>query len=61
MKNDFEKFQKVVNAFKDTITKSQESLNDEMKNNNATLKKDIKDEVIIEMDTRLNDKLNAIT
>ena len=56
LKDQIEKLEKDIKGF----TANQKSLKEEMKNRNATLRKEIKDEVVLVLERRLHDKLNIM-
>ena len=56
LKDQIEKLEKDIKG----LTANQKILKEEMKNRNATLKKEIKDEVVLVLERRLDDKLDIM-
>ena len=56
LKDQIKKLEKDIKAF----VANQKSLKEEMQNRNVTLKKEIKDEVVLVLERRLDDKLDIM-
>ena len=56
LKDKIEKLEKDIKA----LAPNQKSWKEEMENNNATLKKEIKDEVVLVLERRLDEKLDIM-